>query len=112
MLFRDHKLIEHAPCVRHEGTYFLAKTTQDPQQIIHKIRTLQQVVIEADTILLRWTIKYYAYLSWFFEMVDSCMRNIVNFAILYFKTIIIYIISDILGSTYPEVAVKHKFMRL
>ena len=45
--------MEHALYVRHEGNSFLAKTTQDPQKIIHKIRTLQQVVIEADTIVLR-----------------------------------------------------------
>ena len=31
--------------------------------------------------------KYYAYLSWFIEMLDSCMRNVVKFAILYLKSI-------------------------
>ena len=45
--------MEHALYVRPEGNTFLAKTTQDPQQIIHKIRTLQRVVIEADIIVVR-----------------------------------------------------------
>ena len=44
--------MEHALDVCHKYNVFLAETTQDPQQIVHKFRTLQQVVVEADSVKL------------------------------------------------------------
>ena len=74
--------MEHAFDIRRECNAFLAKTTQDTQQIVHKVRIWHQVVIEADYVKLGRTVKHHPYLPWFLWMVDTCMRYVIDFTIL------------------------------
>ena len=58
--------MEDALDVRHKYRAFLAKTTQDIQQIVDKVRTLQEVVVEAESVKLGRTVKHHPYLPWLF----------------------------------------------